>query len=152
MTNRIARKTEQQRWNELQEHIAKRYMKHAKNLPEGCHGCMVGMKWTADETVKLIEAIDLNRLMVADLCNQLNRTANGITGRLIRLGVLRWDGIRIVPCDIIAKRRINAMDESIVESLLRKGWTSNSIGQLVSPEQWYKVRIIYTGLQGLEDK
>lgn len=152
MTNRIARKSEQQRWNELQQHLAQRYVKHAKNLPEGCHGCMVGMKWTTAETIRLIETMDLNRLMIADLCNVMNRTANGITGRLTRLGILRWDGVRLVPCEVIAKRRIVAMDPLIVESLLLKGWERNTIGQLVSPREWYKVRIIYTGLQGLEDK
>lgn len=152
MTNRVARKTEEQRWNELQEHLAQRYMKHAKNLPEGCHGCMVGMRWTVAETVRLIELMDLKRLMVADLCNQLNRTANGITGRLIRLGVLRWDGTRIVSQEIIAARRIKAMDPLIVEALMNKGWERNTIGQLISPEEWYKLRIVYTGLQGTDSK
>ena len=40
----------------------------------------------------------------------------------------------------------------IVEALMNKGWERNTIGQLVCPEEWYKLRIVYTWLQGTDPK
>ncbi|QXV77167.1 hypothetical protein bas19_0054 [Escherichia phage ChristophMerian] len=144
---------EEKNWNKFQQHQAKRYVKHAGNLPENCNGCNAGLKWRLEEDLQLINLIS-SELVMTDLCVAFNRPSNGILGRLCRLGLLRWNetdkGCYYVYTVLVPKRIASKLKPEVLNLLIDRGWEKNTLGQYLAPDWWCELKINYKGLQRLE--
>jgi hypothetical protein len=144
-SNMTPAQVEESRWRRLEQAKAKKRMKHDKNLPADCHGCLVGARWTKPETISLIQELiaqtkgkKRTEVLLADFCRKFNRTDNGILYRLRLLGLLiRKEGeFSYKPLQHMSRKNSEALAfkfPEVVEILLSNGWRKDHLNRFVSP-------------------
>lgn len=121
-------------WNRFQQARAKRRMKHDKNLPEDCEGCAVGMRWRVEEDVLLISML-APHMQMKDFCHALNRSAGGIKGRLVTLGL--GGGFPFKHTWLIRRKKVQSFDSKVYDALIKAGWVEKPFkGCLDAPHWW----------------
>ena len=158
-SNMTPRQVEESRWRRLEQAKAMKRMKHDKNLPENCHGCAVGMRWTKPETLKLLKsiiakskAIKNTEVRLVELCMEFNRTDNGILGRLRSLGLMirKDEGFSLVPVQCMSRKKSEKLSfeyPDCAEYLISVGWKKDQFNRLVSPVWWTMIHFTREGMQ-----
>lgn len=130
-------------WNRFQQARAKRRMKHDKNLPEGCEGCAVGMRWKVEEDVLLISML-APHMQMKDFCHALNRSAGGIKGRLVTLGL--GGGFPFKHTWLIRRKKVQSFDSKVYDALIKAGWVEKPFkGCLDAPHWWRDAQFHFEG-------
>lgn len=143
--------SEESKWNEFQQQIAKRRMKYDHNLPEDCEGCAAGMRWQTVEYIVLLDMLQpgMTKFSVADACRKLNRPAQGILAKMCRLQLV-WRGAMHVPgacrasndtADYMTGKKFRELDQYIQDILFEKGWREGIRGRMIAPEWWSRTVI-----------
>lgn len=143
--------SEESKWNEFQQQLAKRRMKHDRNLPEDCEGCAAGMRWQTVEYIALLDLLQpgMNEFSVADACRKLNRPAQGILSKMRQLHLI-WNrdvGIRggcramNYAADFMYGSHFAKLDQFIQDILFEKGWREGLHGRMIAPEWWSRTVI-----------
>lgn len=158
-SNMTPAQVEESRWQRLEQAKAKKRMKHDKNLPQNCHGCSVGMRWTKPETLKLLQSIMAKtksvkntEVRLVDLCMEFNRTDNGILGRLRSLGLMvrKKEGFSLAPVQYMSRKNSEKLSfeyPDCVEYLISVGWRKDHLNRLVSPVWWTMIYFTRKGMQ-----
>lgn len=130
-------------WNRFQQARAKRRMKHDKNLPEDCEGCAVGMRWRVEEDVLLISML-APHMQMKDFCHALNRSAGGIKGRLVTLGL--GGGFPFKHTWLIRRKKVQSFDSKVYDALIKSGWVEKPFkGCLDAPHWWRNDQFHFSG-------
>lgn len=157
-SNMTPKQVEESRWRRLEQAKAKKRMEHDKNLPANCHGCSVGMRWSKDETLKLLQsiiakskAIKKTEVHLVDLCMEFNRTDNGILSRLRYLGLMIRNGesFSLKPNPYMSRKnseRLALEYPQCAQFLLDMGWRKDHLNRLVSPVWWTMIQFSRKGM------
>ena len=130
-------------WNRFQQARAKRRMKHDKNLPNDCEGCAVGMRWRVEEDVLLISML-APHMQMKDFCHALNRSAGGIKGRLVTLGL--GGGFPFKHTWLIRRKKVQSFDSKVYDALIKAGWVEKPFkGCLDAPHWWRDAQFHFDG-------
>lgn len=77
---------EEQRWQEFVDDYDSKSHPSAM-MPDGCYTCKVGKRWSEADNIKLIEMVQ-PCVTLEDMARELNRSFNGIAGRLQLMGII----------------------------------------------------------------
>lgn len=77
---------EEQRWQEFVDDYDSKAHPSAM-MPDGCYTCKVGKRWSEADNMKLIEMVQPG-VTLEDMARELNRSFNGIAGRLQLMGII----------------------------------------------------------------
>ncbi|WJZ27903.1 hypothetical protein NCTGTJJY_CDS0024 [Serratia phage 92A1] len=123
---------------------AQRRAKHESNLHQECSGCRVGLKWTEQEDIELINTLTAcmfnNTLNLIQLSKCTDRPIWGLISRLKKLGLITNVRGYYAPSYKVWRPKVSS--HNINETLKSLGWYYDlSYKNIRSPDWWANSRI-----------